>query len=189
MREELPDRVPLADVEAALGRYLADALHELLLGYGVALADTVALAPRSDERPTRAASIAFSARAAQGTVTLTLGEELLYHSLRALVADDVRRVVLTDWAGELANQLLGRLKAKLVGHQVVLQISTPQASASPLPSLPLTLADTTGDVVFVAYDRPQVSATMTVCLAQDFAWVATEGPDPEAPGEGELTFF
>jgi CheY-specific phosphatase CheX len=41
------------------------------------------------------------------------------------VADEGSDDRLQDWLGELANQLLGRLKSRLLAHGIVIQLGTP----------------------------------------------------------------
>lgn len=188
MREDLVQTNGRVELEAALGRYLADALEELFRAYGAWSPERCDV-PVPTRGTARAASIGFSAASASGTVTLTVEEDLLYASLSSIGGDDAPRMMLTDWAGELANQLLGRLKSKLLGHQLILEMSTPHGSVSPLPPQPLIVADAHAEVLFVACDGRQAQATMTMCFGPAFVWVDVIEASLGCVCEGEFTFF
>ena len=108
-------------------------VHGLLTGCCQALFEGVGLTLTvigKDASPARsgerlAAFIGFSGDEMRGAITLDLPSALVAQvhpsaSARALDKDD-----LCDWAGELANQLLGRLKNSLTCYSVLLQLSTP----------------------------------------------------------------
>ena len=66
-----------------------------------------------------------------------LGSCLLAGSHDVLMATAPKDARPRDWVGELANQLVGRLKSKLLGHGVTITMNTPVVlsgiSLCPLP--------------------------------------------------------
>jgi hypothetical protein len=72
------------------------------------------------------AFIGFSGAKLTGSLALVLPEALVEetHPMRGRIAGDPR-AALHDWAGEISNQVLGRLKNRLLGGGIVLQLSTP----------------------------------------------------------------
>lgn len=72
------------------------------------------------------AFIGFSGAKLTGSLALVLPEALVEetHPMRGHVAGDAR-AALHDWAGEISNQVLGRLKNRLLAGDIVLQLSTP----------------------------------------------------------------
>ncbi len=75
---------------------------------------------------TVAVSVGLTSETVRAAMLLTISESLLAASrppeLRDLAADGR---ALIDWAGELGNQLAGRIKNRLLGHGWVLELSIP----------------------------------------------------------------
>lgn len=63
----------------------------------------------------------------RGTLVLSMSDELLLRSHPARGACDAD---LADWLSEQANLLLGRIKARLLAHDVVVELSTPLCVAA-----------------------------------------------------------
>jgi hypothetical protein len=91
---------------------------------------------------------------------------------------------LRDWMAELANQLAGRMKHKLIARGAVVYITTPivlqGARIEPLPRHRFR------QQVFNA-DNGRVALWVEAETAPDF--VLTEGPAEEAVAEGEAMLF
>lgn len=64
-------------------------------------------------------TIGFSSEALGGSLLLAVTDDLLHKTLPAADAS------LADWCGELANQLLGRLKNQLLKYDVVVNLALP----------------------------------------------------------------
>jgi chemotaxis protein CheX len=69
------------------------------------------------------AVIGFAGSQMRGSVVLASTSQALRltHPLGKEADDEGLR----DWAGELANQLIGRIKIRLLAHQMVIQLGTP----------------------------------------------------------------
>ena len=106
---------------------LADCTRALFDSLGIALTDASESNPAPASSGERLASfIGFSGSEMRGSITIELPCALVARahpmaaSGRALTHPE-----LCDWSGELANQLLGRLKNAIGRHAVTLQLSTP----------------------------------------------------------------
>lgn len=115
-----------------LDALLAEAAAQLFSSHGVGLgrADPAAGgAGASRETAVEAAfsaAIGFTAPALRGALVLSLDSPLVRESLPPnLKGPGLSDATLADWTGELANQLLGRLKGKLVAYGVEIALGTP----------------------------------------------------------------
>lgn len=115
MKTVLPEQ---GDILAEL---LETSLRELLEAYGVPSRQAPQGEPSSDGPLALAGVIGFTAAQLRGSLVVSASTEDLA-SMGPSVEDDL---ALRDWAGELANQLLGRLKNKLLAFGVVLSITPP----------------------------------------------------------------
>ena len=119
-------------MRGAVDALVQGALVELFQAYGVALAPMPRAAPRDTVRFHEVtATIGFFRDAPghskhHGRLTLSMPRALF-----ALVKDDeIRAARPDDWARELANQLMGRIKNRLLQFGATLQIGLP-ASINP----------------------------------------------------------
>ena len=136
-----------------------------------------------------AAFIGFSGDEMRGAITLDLPSTLVAQlhpsaNQRPLDNDD-----LCDWAGELANQLLGRLKNLLTRYAVLLQLSTPScvwgrmhhgAKASAQGSVEVHLGSAQ-DLLIVFFDAELLKPI-------DFS-KPIEDTSQEPQAEGDVLFF
>jgi hypothetical protein len=176
-----------SQVRGAVDALVQGALVELFHAYGVALAPL----PRTllRDAPTFndvSASIGFTRRVgagranASGRVTLSIPGELF-----TLAKDDeIRSARPEDWARELVNQLIGRIKNRLLPFGVTLHIGLPTSGLlhheepkEHSSTVRIYRARTMkGDVVLTLDGVPDES---------ELCYVGTEG----AASEGELLLF
>jgi CheY-specific phosphatase CheX len=75
---------------------------------------------------TNVAVLGFGGRQMRGAVLLAASDELLVSSFpKPAVRGGLDRDALLDWSGELLNQLVGRVKAELGKHGVIIEPGTP----------------------------------------------------------------
>lgn len=113
--------------ETSIGRldaHLSDSLVRLLESHD--------LKPRSvepgpdSERAEFAATIGFTGQGLKGALVIMAGRATLRSSLPGdLRSREATDELLADWGGELANQLLGRLKNRLWASGVEIALGTP----------------------------------------------------------------
>ena len=105
------------EIELKIGSLGADACTELFGAYGVGLAPTKKTWADDDER-LLSGIMGFVGRHVRGTCLLATTEKTLVESCPT-------QGKLRDWIGELTNQLVGRLKTKLLGCGVEVFVTTP----------------------------------------------------------------
>lgn len=138
--------------------------------------------------PSIVASIGFSGEILRGSLLLRASAESFRLSLPteiAVLLDDDDAT--SDWAGELANQLLGRLKNQLAHHAVEVFLSTPvvvigrelrHVAAGPVRTRDHVFAGETG----------VIRITLEAMVPADFVLTLTAGGDAGI-AEGELALF
>lgn len=135
-----------SDIDLKIGALGANACEELFGAYGVRLSTVRKSWGESDER-LLSGSMGFVGRHLRGTCLLATTEKALADSCPA-------QGKLRDWIGELTNQLVGRLKTKLLGYGVEVFVTTPIVLSGvrirPLPRgmlEPTVFSSTAGDVL------------------------------------------
>lgn len=110
----------------ALEEIIQEALRELLECYGHAGGEA-RVAPRAaPAQAAFAASLGFTAEMLRGTLVLIAPEAAIARVLPPeLSVDDASPDSLADWAAELSNQLVGRVKNKLLRYRIVVSLSVP----------------------------------------------------------------
>jgi hypothetical protein len=108
---------PKSGVRLAIDSLVQASLVDLFNGYDVALAPLPRTSAPSASLPEVSVAASFSNSGATGRLTLSLPTALLEHMKHA-EATSVRM----DWARELTNQLLGRIKNRLLPLGVRLEI-------------------------------------------------------------------
>jgi CheY-specific phosphatase CheX len=138
--------VERSDATQRIQAMAASAAAELLDAYGVKLSDPVEVWEESDE-VLFSGVMGFIGDRVRGTLLLAAPKD----TILATAPEDARP---RDWVGELANQLVGRLKSKLMAHGVTVALSTPVVLSgvrlSPLPRsevLPSVFETPTGRIL------------------------------------------
>jgi hypothetical protein len=121
---------PSAATVSVIDGLVQGATHALFGTYGVQLA--------SDDSPVAStlgsvelvSVIGFSSHTFSGSLLLASPNSVVEHTLSTSGAS------LADWSGELANQLLGRVKNQLLEYQVFINVSLPVVIAGGSFALP-----------------------------------------------------
>jgi CheY-specific phosphatase CheX len=112
---------------------LATRLDDLVVGAALALFESVGVhLERQEPPPTTppdhdmAASIGFVSAEVRGALAITTRRELVMRAWpKELGAKPPSETAVADWCGELSNQLMGRLKNRLLEHGLALEQGTP----------------------------------------------------------------
>jgi hypothetical protein len=137
--DAFPAAGPSQGVRGALDSIVQSSLVDLFAAYGMAVAPSPrGSAERPPSFPDTSAAVAFTRRAPQllsGRLTLSVPEAVLELTKRSSVG-----ALRADWARELASQLLGRIKNRLLQFSVRLEAgnSTAIDSQQLAARLPLT---------------------------------------------------
>lgn len=182
----------MQDANKALEDVIQEALRELLEYYGHGAASEVRAAPRAaPPRAAFAASLGFTAEVLRGTLVLIAPEDAVARVLPPeLARGDISPDRLADWAAELSNQLVGRVKNKLLRYRIVVSLSVPTVfraenlrcypRKTSMPSGATTVQLTTKLAEFEAWFDVEMQADI------DFSQRLSVAP---AVDEGELVFL
>lgn len=73
-----------------------------------------------------ACSVGFASPTLRGSLTLTAEQQFVSACRPPEVRDNAADAAdISDWMGELGNQLLGRFKNRLISHGVIVELGTP----------------------------------------------------------------
>jgi CheY-specific phosphatase CheX len=111
---------------AELRRLVVAAVRHVLSSHGLDLAEGVGFTPDPD--PTQiVALIGFAGRDLRGTLTVIAPTDLIRLACPPILGKAIKwEWEVFDWAGELANLMLGRIKVGLSAHGVEVDSSTPR---------------------------------------------------------------
>ncbi|MEE9386605.1 MAG: chemotaxis protein CheX [Nannocystaceae bacterium] len=180
------------EIDRALGEMLLAAAPALFEGHGVALdfgAQRPVLDPVAHEG--YAGILGFGGTGIKGSVAIYLDDPTVrksYPSAGSLAGTDEDILYLRDWTAELTNQLMGRLKNKLLRSGVDVMLGIPTA----VSGVSFTLAYP-GQTIPQAYDFLwDEGAAVVVLTAEAVPGLTLEeidDPDAASAGEGELILF
>lgn len=125
------------------------------------------------------ASIGFTSVQLTGTLTLSTTPEVI---VSAGATSDSERDVM-DWAGELANQALGRIKNRLLHYDVKLVMATPIA----VTGTRLYPRAAKGGRSYFSFITPggTIDVHLGAAVDESFVWTMMSEPDG-APAEGDF---
>lgn len=160
-----------------------DSVVALFKSYGVALEPDGTPLSKSLKLVQLFGVIGFSSQALSGSLLLALPQALVERTLPMPEAS------AGDWCGELANQLIGRLKNQLLKYQVAINLSLPVVIAGEGLKLPAsTRRDcryfsyaTEGTIFFI---RLEMETSPTLELVRQ-----VNAANADAVDEGELLLF
>lgn len=181
------------DVRTTLDDVVSKATIALFEGAGVTLAKMQA--PGSQPtRATIAGLVGFTSDAMRGTLmiasTFAVFAEARPAEVRGeVLSEQVARdwLYLRDWAAELANQLVGRVKNKLFGLGVNLRIATPTALSGGALAVATPKSNRTKPLVF-SHPAGEVWVWWDAIIDPDLELRPRED-DSQAVGEGDVLLF
>jgi hypothetical protein len=152
-----------------------EAWIELMADYGVILSAGSAGWETRTEDPVLFGVIGFNGKGVRATCLVGAEQTLVEASCRASGRP-------RDWIAELANQLIGRVKMKLLGYSVSVTMTTPLAlSGIRVTPLPRSAGEP------VAFTSPRGAALLWLELETDDDFVLTPSR-PLSVGPGDLVF-
>jgi CheY-specific phosphatase CheX len=175
-------RSPLEAI-TLLGALVQDAVRALFRTYGVEVDLDGSLVRRTLESVELVSIIGFSSADISGSLSLAMPSALVERALPAPEAN------LADWSGELANQLLGRLKNQLLDYNLAIDMSLPVVIAGAELALPATARHLTQYYSF-ASDWGRMLVRTELDLSPGLELVREAGPSSKQRlDEGELLLF
>jgi CheY-specific phosphatase CheX len=127
--------------------------------------------------------IGFSSHSLSGSLLMALPRDVVRRTLPAPDAS------LADWSGELANQLLGRLKNQLLKYQVVINLSLPVVVSGEALQLPASTRQITR---YYSFDSGfgKLFIRLDMEMSPTLQFVRQSDTEHEASiDEGELLLF
>jgi hypothetical protein len=128
------------------------------------------------------ASIGFSSPVLSGSLLMALPNSLVQRTLPTPDAN------LEDWSGELANQLLGRLKNQLLHYEVVVNLALPVVITGGDFRLPAKTRRLTRHFSFVS-EAGRMCIRTEIELSPNAELVRQGGESQASFDEGELLLF
>jgi CheY-specific phosphatase CheX len=174
---------PSLEVITLIGGLVQDAARALFGTYGVKVDLDGSLVTKTLASVELVSIIGFSSDMVSGSLLLALPNSAVE---RTLPAPDSN---LADWVGELANQLLGRLKNQLLDYHVVVNMSLPVVVSGGQLSLPTKTRPLTRYYSF-ASDWETFFVRLEVEVSPALELVREAGPSSQrGMDEGELMLF
>lgn len=179
----------MPQVETLFGASLHESTGELLDSYHTVPS---ALPPRRADVPREdlcIASIGFTGAEVRGSLVIMAADEVLAASLSGVARDEATDELFADWAAELANQLCGRLKNKLLRQGLPVTISVPSVLRAS-GAVHHTRARPVGAGTSHSFSSgaPGFTVSLDVLLAPAFV-VGPAPVDTMIATEGELVFL
>jgi CheY-specific phosphatase CheX len=134
------------------------------------------------------ASIGFTGPVLRGALVMTSTRRLVRKVLPADLAAEGTDPQIADWTGELANQLLRRIKNKLLAYGVVLEMSTPTVFFGLELARKHTGSTVRRELAFRHGDEPLV-VTFDAQTSKDIDLTTPLEEAAAAVAEGDLTLF
>lgn len=168
---------------------LSEAVTELLQHYGMHVVAVEAVAAPIEIRGHQVAGIiGFAGSEVSGTVAVRAGSPLVRDCLPIAAAAGEEALALGDWIAELANQLLGRTKNKLLRFGTAFHITPPTFAAA-------------DELIVVGHDRERtwwlcvttnaglLGVMLELHTASNFQLLLVEQDSAVAQAEGEIVLF
>jgi len=172
-----PESLPILDA------LMIEITIDLFACYGV----TVSYAGCGPSEPppdvTVAGLIDFYGDDFRGTLLIAATEN--FFSRTSYLPHPAPPATVLDWAGELANQLLGRLKNRLYGRGITMEVSTPTS----LRGLPLGAPEVDAARAYIFRDSEQQIWVRLHLTAEDVDLAHPRTDGGEAVPEGDLVLF
>lgn len=133
------------------------------------------------------AVIGFYGDSMRGALGIGLDRAIVAQMLQSAGAAGSGRGMLEDWVGEAANQLLGRVKNRLLGYGVTLGLALPMV----LRGVEVHLVKATSEIWQYRFACAQGGMTIWFDARIDDGIVLERQSDPDqmAASEGGLTLF
>ncbi len=172
--------------EPILRKHLLECARDIFAAYSVSFGEELpeGTAPESREGKL-AAVIGFTGESMRGALAFVASEKLL-RVLYPIPNQQPSEAEVADWAGEFVNQLLGRLRNRLLPRGVEIHVSMPKVMAAAHLRLTGTATVQACNLRFFAGpERSQVEIWFDALIAPgvDLASIAPSAPEPVKEGE------
>jgi hypothetical protein len=172
--------------EPLLRKHLLECAREIFAAYSVSFGDELPEGETSESREGKlAAVIGFTGDSMRGALAFVASEHLL-GTLYPIPSQQPSEAEVADWAGEFVNQLLGRLRNRLLPRGIEIHVSMPKVMAAAALRLTGTATAQACNLRFYAGpERSQVEIWFDALIAPgvDLASIVPSAPEPAKEGE------
>lgn len=179
----------IANPRSTLVELLSDSCLELFAGYETALMGNSEIMELDEKGMSFIALIGLSDSFLRATLTMCVSPALLRSSFPA-GEEEVSESDLSDWLGELANQLAGRFKNKIVPYGRKLELGVPTVIQGVGLKIDLPKSSEITEHQFICEQGEVVELRFSTIIDEKFILQTPEESDePEVMAEGEMLFF
>jgi CheY-specific phosphatase CheX len=181
--------IEIADTRSILSSLLAEACVELFSSYEVALTHQEQLTDSNEANFNLIALIGLSEEFFRASLTICASPKLLKTSFPAS-EEEISQVDIQDWLGELANQLAGRIKNKVLRYGRKLDLGIPISIQGTHLKVDLPKSSIISKHQFISEHKELVELSLSTLIDDKFILTTPEETnDEEILGEGEMLFF
>lgn len=179
----------MTDTRTTLVNLLSNACIELFDGYEVMLTNNEQLKNLDEEGINLIALIGLSESAFRASLTICVAPDLLTGSFPA-PEESINEGDLQDWLGELANQLAGRFKNKVVPYGRKLELGVPTVIQGAHLKIDLPRSSEVTKHQFITEQGGMVELNLSTLIDGQFVLSEPEEVvEAECLEEGEMLFF
>ncbi len=179
----------MTDTRTTLVNLLSNACIELFDGYEVMLTNNEQLKNLDEEGINLIALIGLSESAFRASLTICVTPDLLTGSFPA-PEESINEGDLQDWLGELANQLAGRFKNKVVPYGRKLELGVPTVIQGAHLKIDLPRSSEVTKHQFITEQGGMVELNLSTLIDGQFVLSEPEEVvEAECLEEGEMLFF
>lgn len=172
--------------EPLLRTHLLECARDIFADYSVSFGEELPAGSPPEGRDGKlAAVIGFTGDSMRGALALVASERLL-RALYPIRNQQPSEAEVADWAGEFVNQLLGRLRNRLLPRGIEIHVSMPKVMAAAHLRLTGTATAQACNLRFSAGpDRSEVELWFDAVIAPgvDLSTIVPSAPEPAKEGE------
>lgn len=186
------ETINISDTRVVIAEQLTESCKELFESYEVSLKATNNKKSLESEKEGvhLIGLLGVTSEGLRATVAIQTCDQILQDTFPADLDDD-RDQKIQDWIGELSNQLLGRLKNKLLPYGCELTLGIPTVIQGTQLEAILPRKSETSSHRFISEQNNDVALFLSTIVEEDSFTLQT--PDAETQddvmSEGELLFF
>ncbi len=178
----------ITDTRSTIINLLSGACTELFSGYEVILSSNEELINLDKAGINLISLIGLSDSAFRASLTICVTPNLLTTSFPA-PEESINESDLHDWLGELANQLAGRFKNKLVPYGRKLELGIPTVIQGAHLKIDVPKCSNVSKHQFITEQGDLVELNLSTLIEKQFILSTPEVVESECLEEGEMLFF
>ena len=174
--------MPLDHNESVISELLSQCLVDLLADYGVEAAPIDLSNPATE----MVSVVGFTSDEMRGNLAVAASYE--FFAVTNIIAASPTEEQVRDWAGELSNQLLGRIKNRLLAYDLVLSMGTPMV----ITGLRMDVGKRRGGIAqrhSFTSAKGSIEAWFEATVEAGFSLEKNEAAVDVSQSEGDLLFF